>query len=343
MRSSRAIFICCSIWRNSSRTMSSGRLSSGRSTGVTVQDRCRRECRPPPAPGRARCSCIAGAGVGDGGIEQPGVGQQLAEGEPGHVLAARFEQVFGGGIHVVDGELPVHQHHGCRQQIETVERCGWSWSRVRTCIRARTGPSRGRAAAADEPWLLRRRQLAPQAGDVVLVQLDLLLVGLEAVEDALVVALAAQTHGILRSPAPSAPGRAASPRWRAPARVSCGDPCRAGAGCRRRPWETWAAWASPLRRPSRPGAWAPAPCWDGDDEELAALGFGLDVGEALVAVRIHAFVDVRAQRAGARPQEEPDQEKSHGRLPAHVPTTHIVARRLTRCCRDVRAKSMSYK
>jgi hypothetical protein len=60
----------------------------------------------------------------DGAVQHIALGQQLPEAEPGHVLAARLEEVLGCGIHVVNGQLPVHEHHGRCQQIETVERAG---------------------------------------------------------------------------------------------------------------------------------------------------------------------------------------------------------------------------
>src|SRR5262245_46757662 len=74
-------------------------------------------------------------------------------------------------------------------------------SGLRYPIRARTAPSGGAPASPPSRrggnTLTGARQLAPQVGNVVLVQLDLLLVRLEAVEHALVVALAAQPLRLL--------------------------------------------------------------------------------------------------------------------------------------------------
>src|SRR5258705_9544872 len=145
--------------------------------------------------------------------------------------------------------------------------------------RARTGPRPARPAYYSSASLLRPRQLAPQACDVVLVQLDLLLVGLEALDHFLIVALAPQAHGILACQL--LPRLVEQPlfagelliQYPAAVRVALALGIRVDLGKRggRGRCSRAALRRRRLRRGHRVGG--------RDIQQLAALGLGLDVGK----------------------------------------------------------------
>src|SRR5262245_20772522 len=93
------------------------------------------------------------------------------------------------------GELRIDQHHRSRQQVETGERSG-SHDAKSLAKRSKNRANGWSRRPKVEP-LFRVAQLSPQAGHVVLVELDLLLIGLKSLEHPLIVALAAQPDSFL--------------------------------------------------------------------------------------------------------------------------------------------------
>ena len=179
----------------------------------------------------------------------------------------------------------VEQHDRRREQIESVERMS-SHRRRRTMALARTTPRD--AAQRSVARSAHVRHLAPDVGDVVLVPLDFFLVRLEAVEHALIVALAAEPHAFLLRELCASLRRAASARSRARSRGCGGDHCRAAAAFARSTRGKFAGVATArglrLRFDAGLRRREPEAGCVREVQRLAPLGFRDDVREALVAV-----------------------------------------------------------
>ena len=161
LRSSRSIRSCWSIERNSSTSR-----ARPCSAGVTRQFRC-----SGGSPGRSRSIAwsrtpVLRDRVAELRVELPHLHEEIREALAGELPCGGLEQVLGRRVRVEDAQLRIEHDDRRGEQIETGERRS-----------VHPPPSRG-APPDGGGDLPQRRELPLEGGDVLLVPLDRILVGL---------------------------------------------------------------------------------------------------------------------------------------------------------------------